>query len=36
MLQAFFDESAENPREEAFIMAGWVRPLSKKTESDNI
>jgi uncharacterized protein DUF3800 len=24
MIQAFFDESADNPREEAFIMAGWV------------
>lgn len=24
MLQAFFDESADDPREQAFIMAGWV------------
>jgi hypothetical protein len=24
MVQAFFDESSDDPREEAFIMAGWV------------
>lgn len=29
MIRAFFDESADDPREKAFVLAGWVSDVEE-------